>query len=206
MSKLGHNRGFIDELYARFQTDPSSVSEAWREYFADYKPEPTSAPRTAPSTKPTAARGKPVVAYKLGRSAVAAELALSHTGALAGEDDVAAAFLADCGIARIFNFETLLEALPLVRRVPARRPGAGAPRVGIVTTTGGGAAGAAVEDAGPGASTKRTTAKFSSQPRARSAPSVSLADAVAPSLRARAPAAPSASRARPHVSCAEKKQ
>lgn len=87
-----------------------------------------------------AARGKPVVAYKLGRSAVAAELALSHTGALAGEDDVAAAFLADCGIARIFNFETLLEALPLVRRVPARRPGAGAPRVGIVTTTGGGAA------------------------------------------------------------------
>lgn len=87
-----------------------------------------------------AARGKPIVAYKLGRSAVAAELALSHTGALAGEDDVAAAFLADCGIARIFNFETLLEALPLVRRVPARRPGAGAPRVGVVTTTGGGAA------------------------------------------------------------------
>lgn len=85
-------------------------------------------------------RGKPVVAYKLGRSAAAAELALSHTGALAGEDDVAAAFLADCGIARIFNFETLLEALPLVARVPARRPGAGAPRVGIVTTTGGGAA------------------------------------------------------------------
>ncbi|MGY3032962.1 acyl-CoA synthetase (NDP forming) [Bradyrhizobium sp. USDA 4354] len=85
-------------------------------------------------------RGKSVVAYKLGRSAAAAELALSHTGALAGEDDVAAAFLADCGIARIFNFETLLEALPLVARVPARRPGAGAPRVGIVTTTGGGAA------------------------------------------------------------------
>ncbi|GLR94326.1 acyl-CoA synthetase (NDP forming) [Bradyrhizobium liaoningense] len=87
-----------------------------------------------------AARGKPIVAYKLGRSAVAAELALSHTGALAGEDDVAAAFLADCGIARIFNFETLLEALPLVRRVSARRPGAGAPRIGVVTTTGGGAA------------------------------------------------------------------
>jgi len=35
MSKLGHNRGFIDELYARYQAEPGSVSEAWREYFAD---------------------------------------------------------------------------------------------------------------------------------------------------------------------------
>jgi acyl-CoA synthetase (NDP forming) len=42
-----------------------------------------------------ARRNKPVVAYKLGRSTQAAELALSHTGALAGEDDVAEAFLTD---------------------------------------------------------------------------------------------------------------
>ena len=39
-----------------------------------------------------AARGKPVVAYKLGRSPAARELAVTHTGALAGEDDVASAF------------------------------------------------------------------------------------------------------------------
>src|SRR5215510_3280612 len=85
-----------------------------------------------------AARGKPIVAYKLGRSAAARELAVSHTGALAGEDDVAAAFLADCGIARVDTFDGLIEALPLVARLPA-----GAvrerPRVGVVTTTGGGA-------------------------------------------------------------------
>lgn len=88
-----------------------------------------------------AKRGKPVVAYKLGRSAAAAELALSHTGALAGEDDVAAAFLADCGIARVFNFETLLEAIPLLQRLPARPAAARLnKRVGVVTTTGGGAA------------------------------------------------------------------
>ncbi len=87
-----------------------------------------------------AERGKPVVAYKLGRSAAAAELALSHTGALAGEDDVAAAFLADCGIARVFNVETLLESLPLLQRVPARPAGPRSKRVGVVTTTGGGAA------------------------------------------------------------------
>jgi acetate---CoA ligase (ADP-forming) len=87
-----------------------------------------------------AARGKPIIAYKLGRSKAAAELALSHTGALAGEDEVAAAFLADCGIARVFNFETLLEALPLLQRLPARPAASRRVRVGVVTTTGGGAA------------------------------------------------------------------
>jgi acyl-CoA synthetase (NDP forming) len=85
-----------------------------------------------------AARGKPVVAYKLGRSEVARELAVSHTGALAGEDDVADAFLADCGIARVHTFEALLEGHALIARVPpaVRRD---APRVGVLTATAGGA-------------------------------------------------------------------
>ncbi|WP_338663876.1 acetate--CoA ligase family protein [Pararoseomonas sp. SCSIO 73927] len=87
-----------------------------------------------------AGRGKPVVAYKLGRSAEAAELAVSHTGALAGEDDVADAFLRDCGIARVDTLEGLLEAPALLRRIPIRGPGARRPVVGVVTTTGGGAA------------------------------------------------------------------
>ena len=83
-------------------------------------------------------RGKPILAYKLGRSAAARELAVTHTGALAGEDDVADAFLAACGIARTETLEGLLEGLPLLQRVPA----ASAARrmaVGVVTTTGGGA-------------------------------------------------------------------
>ena len=86
-----------------------------------------------------AERGKPVLAYKLGRSAAARELAVSHTGALAGEDDVADAFLADCGIARVETFEALIEGLPLVAHVPARGLGARPPAVAVVTTTGGGA-------------------------------------------------------------------
>jgi acetate---CoA ligase (ADP-forming) len=87
-----------------------------------------------------AARGKPVLAYKLGRSSAARELAVSHTGALAGEDDVADAFLADCGIARVETFEALIEGLPLVARVPARPRNARPPAVAVVTTTAGGAA------------------------------------------------------------------
>jgi acyl-CoA synthetase (NDP forming) len=86
-----------------------------------------------------AERGKPIVAYKLGRSAAARELAVSHTGALAGEDDAASAFFADCGIAEVETLEGLLESLPLVRRVPFRAAGGRAPRVGVVTSTGGGA-------------------------------------------------------------------
>jgi acyl-CoA synthetase (NDP forming) len=86
-----------------------------------------------------AQRGKPIVAYKLGRSAAARELAVSHTGALAGEDDAASALFADCGISEVETLEALLESLPLVRRVPLRPAGSRGPRVGVVTTTGGGA-------------------------------------------------------------------
>jgi len=87
-----------------------------------------------------ARRGKPVVAYKLGRSAAAAEMAATHTGALAGEDDIADAFLKDCGVARVGILEALMECQPLAQRMPLRA-GAPAPRrVGVVTTTGGGAA------------------------------------------------------------------
>lgn len=88
-----------------------------------------------------ARRGRPVVAYKLGRSAAAAEMAATHTGALAGEDDVADAFLRDVGIVRVSQFETLLEAMPLALRMPPAPSRVVAPkRVGVVTTTGGGAA------------------------------------------------------------------
>jgi len=87
-----------------------------------------------------AQRQKPVVAYKLGRSAAAAELAESHTGALAGEDDLADAFLRDCGIARVETLEGFLEAPSLLAALPIRARGARAPVVGVVTTTGGGAA------------------------------------------------------------------
>src|SRR5256886_1047001 len=85
-----------------------------------------------------AARGKPVIAYKLGRSAAARELAVTHTGALAGEDDIADMFLKACGIARVDTLEGLIEGLPLLLRVPvtavSRRPRRG----GGGATAGGG--------------------------------------------------------------------
>ncbi len=87
-----------------------------------------------------ARRGKPVIAYKLGRSKAAAEMAATHTGALAGEDDVADAFFKDMGIARVGVLDALLETFPLARRVELGKTGPAHRRVGVVTTTGGGAA------------------------------------------------------------------
>jgi acyl-CoA synthetase (NDP forming) len=92
------------------------------------------------------AAGKPVVAYKLGRSALGEALARSHTGALAGADAALDAYFRDCGIVRVDMLETLIEIAPLVmnKKPPdLKRP----PRIAVVTTTGGGA-GAVVDRLG----------------------------------------------------------
>ena len=85
------------------------------------------------------AAGKPVVAYKLGRSKLGEALARSHTGALAGADAALDALFRDCGILRVDLLEALVEIPPLVA---AKKPLALARRgrVAAVTTTGGGAA------------------------------------------------------------------
>jgi acyl-CoA synthetase (NDP forming) len=95
--------------------------------------------RLSAAARKAHAAGKPVVAYKLGRSRLGAALARSHTGALAGEDAALAAYFRDCGIVRVDMLETLLEIAPLVTgRMPPDLDRAA--RVAVVTTTGGGAA------------------------------------------------------------------
>jgi acyl-CoA synthetase (NDP forming) len=97
------------------------------------------ADRLAAAARRAHGAGKPVVAYKLGRSALGERLARSHTGALAGSDAALDAYFRDCGILRVDMLETLIEIAPLVAgRAPARL--SRAPRVAVVTTTGGGAA------------------------------------------------------------------
>lgn len=82
--------------------------------------------------------GKPVIAYKLGRSDLGQQMAVAHTGALLAEDSVADAFLREIGIARVTTLDGLIEAPMLFRgRTPLNKP---APKVGVLTTTGGGGA------------------------------------------------------------------
>jgi acetate---CoA ligase (ADP-forming) len=94
------------------------------------------ADRLAHAARRAAAAGKPVIVYKLGRSEVGQDLAASHTGAMAGADEVADAFFRAHGMLRIDTIENLFE-LPalLAGRKPASRH-----RVAVMTTTGGGAA------------------------------------------------------------------
>ena len=84
--------------------------------------------------------GKPVVAFKIGRSQAGAQAAASHTGALAGSDRMHDAFFRQLGILRAQTFGDLLDisaALSTGRRLRGRR-------VAILTSTGG--AGALVSD------------------------------------------------------------
>ena len=41
---LGPNAWLVDEMYEQFVADPSSVSETWREFFADYRSGPKPRP------------------------------------------------------------------------------------------------------------------------------------------------------------------
>ncbi len=92
--------------------------------------------RLARAARRAHAAGKPVIAYKLGRSSIGQELAKSHTGAIAGSDATFDAFCHRHGIARVSMFESLIDVPPLlVDRPPSRGT-----RVAVATTTGGGAA------------------------------------------------------------------
>ncbi len=92
--------------------------------------------RLARAARRAHAAGKPVIAYKLGRSEIGQELAKSHTGAIAGSDATFDAFCRRHGIARVSMFESLVDVPALL----VDRPPAKGKRVAVATTTGGGAA------------------------------------------------------------------
>jgi acyl-CoA synthetase (NDP forming) len=99
------------------------------------------APVLAAALARARAAGKPVIAYKLGRSEQGDALSQSHTGAMAGNDAAVDAFFRAHGVLRVHCLETLFEIVPLaVRYRDAQAPAGMAPRVAVITTTGGGAA------------------------------------------------------------------
>lgn len=91
-------------------------------------------PKTFIAAARKAARaGKPIVAFKIGRSESGAQAAASHTGALAGADAMYDALFDEVGIIRAQTFSDLLDipaALANERKLGGRR-------VAILTSTGG---------------------------------------------------------------------
>ncbi|MFM9084367.1 MAG: 2-oxoglutarate dehydrogenase E1 subunit family protein, partial [Actinomycetota bacterium] len=48
---FGANSWLVEEMYEQFRNDPASVSEAWREFFSDYR-SMTNGGAPAPATPP----------------------------------------------------------------------------------------------------------------------------------------------------------
>ncbi|HEV7264771.1 MAG TPA: acetate--CoA ligase family protein [Falsiroseomonas sp.] len=92
------------------------------------------------AARKAAAAGKPIVAFKVGRSEAGAQAAISHTGALSGADRLYDALFRQLGVIRAERFSDLLDipaALATGRRMRGRR-------VAVLTSTGG--AGALLAD------------------------------------------------------------
>jgi len=82
------------------------------------------------------AKGKPIVAIKVGRSEIASRLALTHTSSLAGSDELYDALFERLGIIRVKSLPALMETLKLLS-VSDPLPGR---RLGVLTCSGGDAA------------------------------------------------------------------
>lgn len=80
-----------------------------------------------------AARRKPIIAVKAGRSASGARAASSHTGALTASDRIVDALLRDAGVLRTETLEELFDAAQLLAHQPVPR----GPRTAILTNAGG---------------------------------------------------------------------
>lgn len=78
-------------------------------------------------------RNKPIVAYKAGRFADSAQAAASHTGAMAGVDEVYEAAFRRAGIVRVFDFDEMFDCAALLAR---QRITQGS-RLTIITNAGG---------------------------------------------------------------------
>lgn len=76
---------------------------------------------------------KPIIVIKAGRTAAAAKAAASHTGALAGSDDVLDAVFRRCGVLRVGAISDLF----YMAEVLAKQPRPSGPRLTIVTNAGG---------------------------------------------------------------------
>lgn len=96
--------------------------------------ESVESPRKFMSAARAAARNKPVIVVKAGRSEQGQKAAASHTGALAGSDEVFDAAISRAGMLRVFTLQHLFLAAELLARFRDNRS-----EQLIVLTNGGGA-------------------------------------------------------------------
>ena len=122
------NKCDLDELdfLEYFRTDPATTCLA-------FYVETLGNGRRFLETARDTARQKPVAVLKAGRSAAGASAVASHTGRLAGSDQVVSGALRQYGVQRVFDDEELCDAAKTLAMVP---PPAGN-RVAVLTPAGG---------------------------------------------------------------------
>ncbi|MCY6493727.1 bifunctional acetate--CoA ligase family protein/GNAT family N-acetyltransferase [Leptolyngbya sp. GGD] len=90
-------------------------------------------PRSFLSAAREVALTKPIIVIKAGRTEAAAKAATSHTGAMAGSDDVFNAALRRCGVLRVDSISDLFD----MAEVLAKQPRPKGSRLTIITNAGG---------------------------------------------------------------------
>jgi len=79
-------------------------------------------------------RTKPIIVFKTGRSLAGARAALSHSGSMVGEDDIADAAFRRAGIIRVRKASEMKNAIHALLYLPEMK----GPRIGILSVTGAG--------------------------------------------------------------------
>ena len=94
----------------------------------------SSTDRLAAAAHRALAAKKPIIVLKVGTSAMSAEVAKAHTGALVGDDRVFDAACAQLGIIRVRSIEEMMVTAALIEAVgPLERPG-----IALASVSGGG--------------------------------------------------------------------
>jgi acetyltransferase len=124
----------VADLLDWFGADPGTRAILlYLESIAGRRAGPARAARKFLSAARAAARNKPVLVLKAGRFAEGAQAALSHTGALAGADDVFDAALRRAGMLRVARIDELFDAAETLSRSPRLRDN----RMAILSNGGG---------------------------------------------------------------------
>jgi acetyltransferase len=95
--------------------------------------ESISDPRKFMTAARAFARKKPIIVYKAGRFPESAQVAASHTGAMASEDSVYDAAFQRAGLARVYDIGDIFSVAELIGRNKYPK----GPRLGIITNAGG---------------------------------------------------------------------
>jgi len=115
-------------------------------------------------------RSKPIIVLKSGRSPAGTKAAASHTGAMAGEDNVYDAAFRRAGIVRVDTIGELFDCAELMARQP-RPTGA---RLAVITNAG-----------GPGVMAADVLSRYGSEPAAPKPETLAKLDGVLPPLWSR---------------------